>query len=142
MTKAAKEFITPLSVASLSENPVYDELFSLKNESEMEHIKLSREADIILICPASADIIGKMACGLANDLASSVLLAADKPIIIAPAMNIKMWKNKALQRNVNQLQEDGIKFIGPDSGELACGEFGEGRMAEIEEIFNVLNSSG
>ena len=134
LTKAAEQFVTPLSVASISENPVYDDVFSLKDETEMGHIRLSRESDLIVVVPASADIIAKAANGLANDLASTILLASDKPVMFVPAMNVQMWKNKAVQRNVAQIKKDGAKIIGPGSGELACGETGEGRMIEPDEI--------
>jgi len=129
-----------MSVASISENNVYDNVFSLKDESEMGHIKLSRESDLVLVAPASADIIGKMANGLADDLASTILLASDKNIFIAPAMNHLMWKNKAVQRNIKLLHEDGFKIIEPESGELACGENGQGRMAEPENIFKIIEA--
>jgi phosphopantothenoylcysteine decarboxylase/phosphopantothenate--cysteine ligase len=135
MTGAAKEFVTPLSVSSIAGSPVYSDVFSLKDEVEMGHIRLSREADLVLVAPASADIIAKMANGLANDLASTILLATDKQVMVAPAMNIKMWNNKAVQRNVESITEDGAIVIGPASGELACGETGEGRLLEPEEIF-------
>lgn len=138
LTKAGAEFVTPLSVASISGNPVYSDVFSLKDESEMGHIRLSREADIIVVAPASADILAKMAHGLANDLASTVLLATDKKVVAAPAMNVMMWQNKAVQRNVKQLADDGIIFVGPDSGDLACGEEGEGRMSSPEKIFKAV----
>jgi phosphopantothenoylcysteine decarboxylase/phosphopantothenate--cysteine ligase len=134
ITESAKQFVTPLSLASLSENPVYDNLFSLKDETEMGHIRLSREHDLILVAPASADIIAKITHGLANDLASTLLMAANCPIYVAPAMNVEMWNNKAVQRNVAQAQADGIHFIGPESGELACKEQGYGRMSEPEAI--------
>lgn len=143
MTRSAKEFITPLSVASLSESPVFDDLFSLKDETEMGHIKLSREHDLILVAPASANILAKMAHGIADNLASTILLATNCPVMVAPAMNVKMWENKAVQRNIWQLKEDGIQFIGPESGELACKEHGLGRMSEADTIVeNVLTSLG
>ena len=135
LTEAGKQFVTPLSVASLSGNQVYSDIFSLKDESEMGHIRLSRESDLIVVAPASADIIAKMANGFASDLASTILLATNKPVLIAPAMNVMMWQNKAVSRNIKQLQADGVKIIGPASGNLACGEEGEGRMVEAEEIF-------
>jgi len=140
LTNAGKQFITELSLASLSGNPVYSDVFSLKDESEMGHIRLSRESDLVVVAPASADIIAKMANGFANDLASTILLATDKPVLIAPAMNVMMWQNKAVQRNINLLKEDGVKFIGPISGDLACGEQGEGRLAEIKDIFDEIIS--
>lgn len=134
LTEAAKKFVTELSVASLSENNSYSDVFALKDEMEMGHIRLSRESDLVLVAPASADIIAKMACGLAGDLASTVLLATDKPVLIAPAMNIMMWQNKAVARNVETLKQDGVAILGPDSGSLACGEVGEGRMIDPEVI--------
>lgn len=141
LTKAGSQFVTPLSLASLSGNPVYEDVFSLDDETQMGHIKLARSNDIILVAPASADIIGKMANGLSNDLASTILLATDKPVLIAPAMNVQMWKNKAVQRNVSILKKDGVLFIGPNKGELACKEEGEGRFVEPEELLKaVLNS--
>lgn len=138
LTAGAKEFVTPLSVASLSENAVYEDVFSLKDETEMGHIRLSREADLVLVAPATADIIGKMANGLADDLASTILLAIDKDVMIAPAMNVMMWNNKAVQRNINLLLQDGVRVIEPESGELACGEEGKGRMSEPQSIFKTV----
>jgi phosphopantothenoylcysteine decarboxylase/phosphopantothenate--cysteine ligase len=134
MTKAAKEFVTELSVSAMSGKAVYNDVFSLKDEAEMGHIRLSRDADLILVAPATADIIGKMANGLADDLASTILMATDKPVMIAPAMNVKMWENKALQRNIKRLKEDSVNIIGPVSGDLACGEKGEGRFVQPEDI--------
>lgn len=134
LTKGGTEFITPLSVASLSENQVYGELFSLKDETEMGHIQLSRQADLVVVAPASADIMTKMAQGTADDLASATLLACNKPIMIAPAMNTQMWDNPATQRNVQQLKQDGIAIIAPEAGSLACGETGSGRMADPDTI--------
>ncbi len=134
MTKAAAEFATPLSVASLSGEKVHEALFNLTDEVEMGHIELSRSADLVLVVPATADLIAKMAQGLANDLASTTLLATDKPVLIAPAMNVRMWLHAATQRNVTTLKSDGIHIIGPNDGDMACGEFGPGRMAEPVEI--------
>lgn len=134
LTRAAEQFITPLSVASISGNKVYTDLFSLTDEIEMGHIRLSREADVVVVAPASADSIGKLAQGLADDLASTLLLATDKPVLVVPAMNAKMWEHKAVQRNVKQLKGDGVHILGPGSGELACGEVGYGRMVEPQEI--------
>lgn len=134
LTKGGAEFVTPLSVAALSGQPVYSDLFSLKDEVEMGHIRLSREADLILVAPASADIIAKMAHGLADDLASSALLASDKPVLVAPAMNTRMWEHAATKRNVAQVKADGVQVIEPGSGDLACGETGAGRLAEPEAI--------
>ncbi|MFT3673774.1 bifunctional phosphopantothenoylcysteine decarboxylase/phosphopantothenate--cysteine ligase CoaBC [Aestuariivirga sp.] len=138
MTKSAGEFVTPLSVASLSGNKVYGDLFSLTDEVEMGHIELSRAADLLVVAPATADLLAKMATGLANDLASTALLATDKPVLAAPAMNVRMWQHAATQRNVRTLTNDGIRFVGPTDGEMACGEFGPGRMAEPEDIANAI----
>jgi phosphopantothenoylcysteine decarboxylase / phosphopantothenate---cysteine ligase len=134
MTAAAKNFVTPLSVASLSEDKVYDDLWSLTDESEMGHIRLSREADLVVVAPASADLIARMAAGLADDLAATALLASDKPILLAPTMNLVMWAHPATQANLATLAARGVFRVGPGSGELACGEVGSGRMAEPLEI--------
>lgn len=134
LTRGGAEFITPLSVASLSENPVYTDLFSLKDETEMGHIRLSRETDLIVIAPASANLIAKLAQGIADDLASTTLLAANKPILFAPAMNQEMWADQATQDNLKALRARGLEQIGPASGEMACGETGLGRMAEPADI--------
>ncbi|MDP4593703.1 MAG: bifunctional phosphopantothenoylcysteine decarboxylase/phosphopantothenate--cysteine ligase CoaBC, partial [Beijerinckiaceae bacterium] len=134
LTPAAQQFITALSAASLSGQKVFTELFSLTDEAMMGHIELSRSADLIVIVPATADLLAKMANGLADDLASTVLLATDKKILAAPAMNLRMWLHPATQRNVVQLQADGVTFVGPGNGEMACGEFGPGRMAEPANI--------
>ncbi len=134
MTKAAEEFVTPLSVASLSGEKVHSALFNLTDEVEMGHIELSRSADLVVVVPATADLIAKMASGLANDLASTTLLATDKKVLIAPAMNVRMWLHAATQRNIATLKSDSIHFIGPNEGDMACGEFGPGRMAEPVEI--------
>lgn len=135
LTKAGAEFVTPLSLAALAEDKVYQELFSLTDEHEMGHIELSRSADLIVVCPATADLIAKAAHGLAGDLASTTLLATDKPVLMAPAMNVRMWLHPATQRNIATLKADGVSFVGPDEGAMACGEFGPGRLAEPEEIF-------
>ncbi|MFT3988684.1 bifunctional phosphopantothenoylcysteine decarboxylase/phosphopantothenate--cysteine ligase CoaBC [Aestuariivirga sp.] len=134
MTKAAHEFVTPLSVASLTGTKVHDHLFSLTDEIEMGHIELSRSADLLVVAPATADLMAKMAHGHADDLASTALLATDKPVLLAPAMNVRMWTNPATRRNTTQLKRDGVLFVGPNDGEMACGEFGPGRMAEPIEI--------
>ncbi|TNE61407.1 MAG: bifunctional phosphopantothenoylcysteine decarboxylase/phosphopantothenate--cysteine ligase CoaBC [Alphaproteobacteria bacterium] len=134
LTAGGAEFITPMAVASLTGNPCFTDLFSLKDEAEMGHIRLSREADLILIAPASADLMAKMAAGLANDLASTVLLATDKPVLAAPAMNAQMWAHPATKRNITALKADGIRFIEPASGMLACGEVGPGRLADVMDI--------
>ena len=134
LTEAAQHFVTPLSAAVLSEEPAFTELFDLKNETEIGHIRLSREADLIVIAPATANLLAKMAHGLCNDLASTVLLAADKPILVAPAMNWRMWEHPATRRNLSRLKADGIYTVGPNEGPMACGETGFGRMAEVDEI--------
>jgi phosphopantothenoylcysteine decarboxylase / phosphopantothenate---cysteine ligase len=134
LTRGGAEFVTPLSIAALSEAKVYTDLFSLTDESEMGHIRLSREADLVLVAPATADILAKMANGLADDLASTALLATDKPIMVAPAMNLYMWQHPATQANMARLAERGVIVVGPGSGSLACGEVGSGRMAEPAEI--------
>jgi phosphopantothenoylcysteine decarboxylase/phosphopantothenate--cysteine ligase len=134
LTKAGSEFVTPLSVGSLTEDKVYQDLFNLTDEAEMGHIQLSRSADLVVVAPATADLMAKAANGLANDLASTTLMATDKPVLMAPAMNVRMWLHPAMQRNLKQLQADGVQMIGPDDGAMACGEFGPGRMAEPEAI--------
>lgn len=140
LTRGGAEFITPLSVASLSGEPVYSDLFSLKDETEMGHIRLTREADLVVVAPASADLIAKLADGKADDLASTTLLAADKPILLAPAMNPEMWDNPATQANIITLRKRGLGIIGPASGDMACGETGAGRMSEPEEILSSILS--
>jgi phosphopantothenoylcysteine decarboxylase / phosphopantothenate---cysteine ligase len=130
LTPAAERFVTPLSVAALSAAPVRQDLFSLLDEAEMGHIELSRSADLIVVAPATADFLAKMANGLADDLASTTLLATDKRVLVAPAMNVRMWTHAATQRNVARLAADGVAFVGPEDGEMACGEYGPGRMAE------------
>jgi phosphopantothenoylcysteine decarboxylase/phosphopantothenate--cysteine ligase len=134
LTKAGAEFVTALSVGALSEDKVYTDLWSLTDEAEMGHIRLSREADLIVIAPASADLLAKMAAGLADDLASTMLLAADKPVLIAPAMNVRMWEHPATVANIAILEGRGVSKVGPTPGPMACGEFGMGRMAEPSEI--------
>ncbi len=134
LTRAGREFVTPLSIAGLSGEKVFDDLFSLNDEVEMGHIQLSRAADLVVVAPATADLMAKMAAGLANDLASTTLLATDKRVLMAPAMNVRMWEHKATQRNLATLKADGVRTVGPNSGEMACGEFGPGRMAEPLEI--------
>jgi phosphopantothenoylcysteine decarboxylase/phosphopantothenate--cysteine ligase len=134
LTQAAETFVTPLSVAALSAHPVRTDLFSLGDEAEMGHIELSRSADLIVVAPATADFLAKMANGLADDLASTAMLATDKPVLVAPAMNVRMWTHAATARNVARLKADGIAFVGPEDGEMACGEFGPGRMSEPAAI--------
>jgi phosphopantothenoylcysteine decarboxylase/phosphopantothenate--cysteine ligase len=138
LTKGGEQFITPLSVASLSGNPCYGDLFCLKDETEMGHIRLTREADVIVVAPASADIIAKMAGGFADDLATATLLAADKKILVAPAMNMQMWQHPATQRNIKQIMKDGVQLIEQAKGILACGEIGAGRLAEVEDIIGAI----
>ncbi|HWY64206.1 MAG TPA: bifunctional phosphopantothenoylcysteine decarboxylase/phosphopantothenate--cysteine ligase CoaBC [Rhizomicrobium sp.] len=134
LTKAGAEFVTPLSVAALTGEKVHSELFSLTDEAEMGHIELSRSADLVVVAPATADLMAKMANGLANDLASTTLLATDKKVLMAPAMNVRMWQSPSVMRNRATLERDGVLFVGPNDGEMACGEFGPGRMAEPLEI--------
>ena len=135
LTAAGAQFVTPLSLSALCEDRVYSELFSLDDESEMGHIQLSRSADLVVVAPATADLMAKAANGLANDLASTTLLATDKRVLMAPAMNVRMWNHPATQRNRATLAADGVAFVGPDEGAMACGEFGPGRLAEPPEIF-------
>ncbi len=140
LTMAGAEFVTPLSVAALAGKRVHSALFDLTDESEMGHIELSRSADLIVVAPATADLMAKMAGGRADDLASTLLLATDTPVLLAPAMNVRMWQHPATQRNLATLAADGIYFVGPDDGEMACGEFGPGRMAEPEAILSAIQS--
>jgi phosphopantothenoylcysteine decarboxylase / phosphopantothenate---cysteine ligase len=140
MTKAAEEFVTPLSVASLTGEKVHSALFNLTDEVEMGHIELSRSADLVVVVPATADLMAKMASGLAADLASTTLLATNKPVLIAPAMNVRMWLHAATQRNLFTLKSDGVHIVGPNEGDMACGEFGPGRMAEPVEILNAIEA--
>jgi len=134
LTKSAKEFVTPLSITSLSQEKVYDDLFSVENESEMDHISLSRWADLILVAPITANTISKLSSGSSDDLASTVILASDKEIYLAPAMNVRMWEHPSTKKNVNKLKNYGYKIIGPEIGDMACGEFGKGKMSEPNEI--------
>ena len=140
MTHAAEQFVTPLSVAALAGEKVHSALFDLTAEAEMGHIELSRSADLIVVAPATADLMAKMATGRADDLASTLLLATDTKVLLAPAMNVRMWRHAATQRNLATLRADGIGFVGPDDGEMACGEFGPGRMAEPEAIFAAIEA--
>ena len=135
LTKNAKEFITPLSVVSLSQGKVYDDLFDLENETEMDHISLSRWADVIIVAPATANTINKLSQGSSEDLASTVILASNKQIFLAPAMNVRMWEHKSTIHNINILKKYGYKLIGPTIGDMACGEYGEGKMAEPDYIY-------
>ena len=140
LTQAGAQFVTPLSLSALAEDKVYSELFSLTDEAEMGHIQLSRSADLVVVAPATADLMAKAAQGLAGDLATTTLLATDKPVLMAPAMNVRMWNHPATRRNLATLKDDGVCFVGPDEGAMACGEFGPGRMAEPAEIFAAIQS--
>src|SRR5688572_30020275 len=131
-------FVTPMTLAALAESPVYTSLWDLKDESEMGHIQLSRAADIVLVCPATADLIAKMAAGIADDLATTLLLATDKPVVIAPAMNVRMWLHAATQANIASLKARGVTVIEPAEGDMACGEYGPGRLPEPVEIMQFL----
>ncbi len=139
LTKSSKEFVTPLSIASLSKGKVYDDLFSIENESEMDHIALSRWADLILVEPATANTISKLAKGSSEDLASTVILASNKPIFLVPAMNVRMWEHPSTKKNLDILKNYSYKIIGPEIGEMACGEYGEGKMTEPVDIVNRIN---
>ena len=139
LTTNAKKFVTPLSIASLSQGKVYDDLFSVENENEMDHIALSRWADLILVVPATANTISKLAHGSSEDLASTVILASNKPIFLVPAMNVRMWEHSSLKNNLEILKTYSYKIIGPEIGEMACGEYGEGKMTEPVEIVNKIN---
>jgi len=136
ITKSAKEFVTPLSIASLSQGKVYDDLFNLENETEMDHIALSRWADVIVVAPATANTISKLSQGSSDDLASTVILASNKQVFLAPAMNVRMWEHPSTKVNLKTLKSFGYKFIGPVTGDMACGEYGEGKMSEPSDIFN------
>ena len=139
LTSSAKEFVTPLSVASLSQGKVYSDLFSLENETEMDHISLSRWADVVIVSPTTANTISKLAQGATDDLASTVILASNKQIYLAPAMNVRMWEHKSTKTNLKKLKDFGYKFIGPEIGDMACGEYGEGKMSEPLKIADELN---
>ena len=136
LTKSAKEFVTPLSITSLSQGKVYDDLFSVQNETEMDHISLSRWADVIVVAPATANTIAKLSQGLTEDLASTVILASNKQVFLVPAMNVRMWEHQSTYENVQKLKTYGYKLIGPVIGDMACGEYGEGKMENPNEIFN------
>jgi len=140
LTKSAKEFVTPLSVASLSQGKVYDDLFSLENETEMDHIALSRWADVIIVSPATANTISKLTQGSSEDLASTVMLASNKQIFLVPAMNVRMWEHQSTKNNIKILKDYGYKFIGPVKGDMACGEYGEGKMSDPLVIFNEIKN--
>ncbi|EIE50245.1 bifunctional phosphopantothenoylcysteine decarboxylase/phosphopantothenate synthase [Salipiger aestuarii] len=138
MTAAAAQFVTPLSVSALAGETVHGDLFDLTAEAEMGHIQLSRVADLVVVCPATADLMAKMAQGLAGDLASTLLLATDTPVMIVPAMNVRMWDHPATQRNLATLRGDGVTVVGPDNGDMACGEYGPGRLAEVPQIIDAV----
>jgi phosphopantothenoylcysteine decarboxylase / phosphopantothenate---cysteine ligase len=134
LTAGGAQFVTPMTLAALSEQPVHTSLWDLKDEAEIGHIQLSRQADLVVIAPATADLMAKMASGIADDLATTLLLATDKPVLVAPAMNVRMWQHPATRRNVTQLRADGVTVLEPDEGPMACGEFGAGRLPEPEAI--------
>ncbi len=140
LTEGGSHFVTPMTLAALSENRVYTSLWDLKDEAEMGHIQLSRQADLVVVCPATADLMAKMAAGIADDLATTLLLATDKKVLAVPAMNVRMWQHAATVRNVARLREDGITILQPDEGEMACGEFGPGRLPEPERILARIQS--
>ncbi len=141
LTEGAKHFVTPLTAGALSGDKVYDDLFDLTVEAEMGHITLSRQADLVVVAPATANLMAKLANGLADDLASTLLLATDKRVLMAPAMNVRMWRHAATVRNHETLRNDGVLFVGPDDGEMACGEYGPGRMAEPEAVFDAIRQA-
>ncbi|AKM09030.1 bifunctional phosphopantothenoylcysteine decarboxylase/phosphopantothenate--cysteine ligase CoaBC [Croceicoccus naphthovorans] len=142
LTEGGAKFVTPMTLAALSENPVHTTLWDLKNEAEMGHIQLSREADLVVVCPATADLLAKMAAGVADDMATTLLLATDKPVLAVPAMNVKMWQHPATRRNVAQLRDDGVTVMEPDEGPMACGEFGPGRLPEPETVLAAIANFG
>jgi len=141
LTAGGAQFITPMTLAALSEQPVHTSLWDLKDEAEMGHIQLSREADLVVVCPATADLLAKMAAGIADDLATTLLLATDKKVLAAPAMNVRMWRHEATRRNVAQLRADGVAILDPDEGEMACGEYGPGRLPEPEAILAAIEEA-
>jgi len=140
LTKAGAQFVTPLSVQALTEDTVYQDLWSLTDESEMGHIQLSRDADLLVVAPATANLLARMAAGMADDLAATVVLATDKPVLVAPAMNVRMWEHPATQANMALLEKRGVRRVGPNKGEMACGEYGPGRMAEPMEILQAITA--
>jgi len=139
LTKGGERFVTAMSLGTLAESQVHTSLWELKDEVEIGHIQLSRAADFVLVCPATADLLAKMVAGIADDLATTLLLATDKPVVVAPAMNVRMWLHAATQRNIAQLKSDGIRVIDPAEGEMACGEFGPGRLPEPQAIMDKLS---
>jgi phosphopantothenoylcysteine decarboxylase/phosphopantothenate--cysteine ligase len=142
LTRGGEHFVTAMSLGTLAEAEVHSSLWELKDEVEIGHIQLSRAADFVLVCPATADLLAKMAAGIADDLATTLLLATDKPVVAAPAMNVRMWLHPATARNVQQLVDDGVKVIEPAEGEMACGEFGPGRLPEPDAIMQWLSDNG
>ena len=135
LTAGGAQFVTPMTLAALSEQPVCETLWDMERESKIGHIALSREADLVVVAPATADLMAKMVAGMADDLATTLLLATDKPVLVAPAMNVRMWQHAATRRNVAQLRADGVRVMEPDEGTMACGEFGVGRLPEVEAIY-------
>jgi phosphopantothenoylcysteine decarboxylase/phosphopantothenate--cysteine ligase len=140
LTSGGAQFVTAMTLAALSENPVHSSLWDLKDEAEMGHIQLSREADLVVICPATADLLAKMAAGIADDLATTLLLATDKKVLACPAMNVRMWRHEATIRNVARIRADGVTILDPDEGEMACGEYGPGRLPEPERIAEAIGA--
>jgi phosphopantothenoylcysteine decarboxylase/phosphopantothenate--cysteine ligase len=138
LTRGGEHFVTAMSLGTLAESAVHTSLWELKDEVEIGHIQLSRAANLVLVCPATADLLAKMATGIADDLATTLLLATDKPVIVAPAMNVRMWQHSATRRNVAQLKADGVRVIEPAEGEMACGEYGPGRLPEPQEILGAI----
>jgi phosphopantothenoylcysteine decarboxylase/phosphopantothenate--cysteine ligase len=141
LTQGGAQFITPMTLAALSEQPVHTSLWDLKDEAEMGHIQLSREADLVVVCPATADLLAKMAAGIADDLATTLLLATDKKVLAAPAMNVRMWRHEATRRNIARLRADGVTILEPDEGEMACGEYGPGRLPEPDTILAAIEAA-
>lgn len=141
LTAGGAHFVTPMTLAALSEQPVHHGLWDLKDEVEMGHIQLSREADLVVVAPATADLLAKMSAGIADDLATTLLLATDKPVLACPAMNVRMWEHAATRRNVAQLRDDGVTILDPDEGEMACGEYGPGRLPEPKAILAAIRET-
>ena len=142
LTRGGEHFVTPMALGALAKNEVHTSLWELKDEIEMGHIELSRSADFLLVCPATADLLAKMTAGIADDLATTLLLATDKKVVVAPAMNLRMWQHPATERNIAQLKVDGVTVIDPDEGEMACGEYGPGRLPEPQAIVDFLIKNG
>ena len=140
LTKSGKEFVTPLSVTVLTKNQTYEEIFDKKNEAEIDHISLSRWADLIIVMPTTANFMSKLSAGKAEDLGTTVILASDKDILLVPAMNVRMWVHKATQRNVKILQDYGYLFVGPEKGEMACGEYGDGKMSSPRQVLKYIEN--